>query len=212
MAEARRLHLRYTVELVERFNLCPFARHARTAGEVSREVLLHAEPDPAPTLALIVSLEERPAPPPVVLVLYPRLTITPRAFDELASRIKDLDQKRHGGRPVWVSATFHPDYPLDLRSPGSIVPFLRRSPDPSLQLVRLAVLDEARGPNHGTFVFDYSPESWEELRRRTRTRTVQERIADDNRATLDREGAAAFEAIQADILRDRAASYARFRR
>src|SRR5206468_39197 len=48
--------------------------------------------------------------------------------------------------PTAGVADFHPDAPLDATTPGRLVPFLRRSPDPMLQLVPLALLDEVRSP------------------------------------------------------------------
>lgn len=39
-AEALRLNDRYVREVIERFNLCPFARGARVSGRAIREVLL----------------------------------------------------------------------------------------------------------------------------------------------------------------------------
>lgn len=209
-AEAVRLHQRYTVELIERYDLCPWAKPARLHGEIERHVLLQRDADPAPTLALLAQLETTA--PPVAIAIFPRLALAPLAFDQFAAEVKRLDQERHGGKPVYVSATFHPDYPLIPRTPSSVVPFFRRSPDPSLQLVRLSILEAARGEDHGKFVFDYSPQSWERLRRRAETRSVTERITVENHATLGREGAAALEAVLDDIAADRARSYARFAR
>ena len=208
--EARRLHERYTVEVIERFDLCPFARRARQVGAVERFVLLQSSEEPEPTLEVIRALEARPDPPPVAIVIYPRLGLPYRRFDDFAARIKERDQARHGGKPVFVSATFHPDYPLDPRSPASLVPFFRRSPDPSLQLVSLKVLEDARGAHHGKFLFDGTAEGWQEVLRRIKTRSVTDRIGDDNRATFEREGAAAFESLFADLRADRARTYARF--
>src|SRR5439155_23669106 len=94
-------------------------------------------------------------------------------------------------------------------SPSSLVPFLRRSPDPSLQLVQLDMLEDARGRGHGKFVFDYSTAGLEELRRRTQAPSVPARIAQDNRDTFEHTGAAAFEAILGDIRADRDRTYAR---
>jgi len=210
LAEVVRIQERYAVEIVERFGICPWARHARLAGAVERPVLLQRTNDPELTLALLAALEADPRAVPVAIVAYPLLPLAPRGFDEFASRVRQLDQARHGGKPVYVAATFHPDYPLDERSAASLVPWFRRSPDPSLQLVRLSALEEARGRDRGKVLFDFSPAAWRELLQRNNTPTVAERIAEDNRATLDRVGRAAFDAIVRDILDDRARSYARF--
>ena len=209
--EAIRLHERYTVEIVEGYDVCPWARHARLAGEVDRAVLLQRDEALEPTLSLLDRLEADPRCLPVAIAIYPRLALDPPAFDRFAQRLRDADQKRHGGKPVYVSASFHPEYRLDLRSPASLVPFLRRSPDPSLQLVRLSVIEEARGKSHsGTFVFDFSPAAWDELRRRAASPPIAERIAADNLRTVEREGIEAFEAKLRAIAEDRARSYVRF--
>lgn len=205
-AEACRLHERYTVEVVERFNFCPWARKARADGIVERRALLQRDLDPAPTLALLDELEAAPAAAPMVIAIFPRLACTPRQFDAFAAEVKAADQARHGGRPQYVSASFHPDYPFDARNPGTLVPWLRRSPDPSLQLARLALIEDARGPS-GEMLFDFSPEAWAELRRRLERGTVPERIAADNRDTVLRDRDA-IEAALADIAADRARSYA----
>ena len=204
--EACRLHERYTVEVIERWNLCPWAWKARQEGEVARRALLQRDADPRPTLDLLAELEGATPRVVVMIAIYPRLALDPRAFDAFVSSVKALDQARHGGRPVYVSASFHPDYALDDRSPSALVPWLRRSPDPSLQLVHFATIEEARGRT-GKILFDYSPEAWEEIRRRIERGTVPERVAADNHATVanDREE---MERAVADIAADRARSYA----
>ena len=209
--EAIRLHERYTIEVIERFNLCPWARGARTGGEVERYALLQTDLAPEPTLELISGLEARgAAAPPIVIAVYPRVRTTPREFDEFASQVKRLDQQRHGGRPAYVSATFHPDYALDTRTASAMVPYFRRSPDPSLQIVHFDTIEKARGTNNGTFVFDYTADGWAELQRRLTTLTVVERVAADNKALLEKLGLEVFEAAYRDILDDRARSYRRF--
>lgn len=206
--EALRLHQRYAEEIVEQFSVCPWARHAREAGQWERLVLLQRDEAIEPTLDFIARLEARPE-IPVAIAIYPRLTLTPHQFDDFAARIRSADQARHGGRPILVAATFHPDYTLNPRSPSAMVPFFRRSPDRSLQLIRLDVLDEARGPAHGKFVFDFSPEAWARLREQQARPSVTERITADNAARLEGEGRARFEEIYRDLFADRDRTYAR---
>lgn len=205
-SEACRLHQRYTVEVIERFDLCPWARKAGQEGQVWRRPLLQCNMEPGPTLALLDELEALPRPPQIVIAIYPRLACGPREFDAMVARIKAADQERHRGRPLYVSASFHPDYPLDERSPAALVPWLRRSPDPSLQLVHFPTLEEARGRT-GKILFDYSPAAWEEVRRRIEKGTVPERVAADNLATFHGERAE-MERVVADIAADRARAYA----
>ena len=122
-----------------------------------------------------------------------------------------MEERRTRGGTVYLDIfRAVPDYPLDRGTPGRLVPFLRRSPDPSLQLVRLDVLDEARGGREGKFLFDGSAAAWEEVLRRLKNPPLAERIAADNLATLEREGADAFERVYAALREERARAYAPF--
>ena len=185
--EALRLHLRYTIEIVEAFGICPWAREARLRGEWRRRVLCDREPDIEPTLAAIAELVADPGQPKVAILIYPNLRISPRAFEELATRVRNAES----GCPVFVSATFHPDYPLDTRTEATLVPYLRRSPHPSLQLVRASLLDDLRA-GEGKVMFQGNlplPKVG-----------ISEQIASANRAMLDRVTPERIEAVYRDIL------------
>lgn len=135
-AEVLRILDRYLVEVVEAYDLCPWAKSARLAGEITVEIVwgtpsLEAWADAA-TRALA-----RPS-TRVAMIVAPELAIDRLAFaairDAIAARI-----------PTVGVADFHPGAPIDLASPARLVPFVRRSPDPLLQLVPLAILDAVRG-------------------------------------------------------------------
>jgi hypothetical protein len=132
--EARRILDRYLVEVVEMYELCPWARTARLGGELAVEIVLGA-----PAIDDWISAAGRALARPgtrVAMVVAPELAIAPAALrairDEVAARV---------GAGV---ADFHPDAALDLARPARLVPFLRRSPDPMLQLVPLALLEAMR--------------------------------------------------------------------
>jgi hypothetical protein len=87
---------------------------------------------------------------------------------------------------------------------------LRRTPDPTLQLVRESTLTRVLGELHGTsfigprvFLNDGGdrPET-----------DVRERIARTNHETVTRVGVETLEAVFDDILRDRDRTHARLRR
>ena len=134
-AEVRRILERYLVEVVERYELCPWARASREHGELAVGILWGA-----PSLDAWVAEAERLLATHAVrvaMVVAPELAIGREAFgalrDRVASRI-----------PSAGVAEFHPSAPLDRTTPARLVPFLRRSPDPLLQLVPLAQLDALR--------------------------------------------------------------------
>jgi len=134
-AEVRRILDRYLVEVVERHELCPWARAAREGGELAVAILWGA-PAPGEWVAAAEQLLAHPA-TRVAMVVAPELAIARAEFralrDAVAARI-----------PSAGVADFHPDAALDLATPARLVPFLRRSPDPLLQLVPLALLASAR--------------------------------------------------------------------
>lgn len=206
--EALRLHSRYTEEIVERFDICPWARRARTAGEWERYVLLQVDGDLEAPLDAIRRVGLDPRRLSVAILILPRIDLSPRHFDDFVAALRKADQDRSDGRPSFVAASFHPDYPRNDRSPASLVPFFRRSPDPSIQLVRLSILDEARGGSHGKFLFDFSPSAYAELARRRENPSVTDRITTDNAARLQSETPERLEAIYRDICEDRDRTYA----
>jgi hypothetical protein len=134
-AEVTRILERYLTEVVERHELCPWARAARERGELAVGILWGA-----PALADWVAEAERLLAAPatrVAMVVAPELSVMRTELttlrDAVAARI-----------PSAGVADFHPDASLDLTAPARLVPFLRRSPDPLLQLVPLALIDEVR--------------------------------------------------------------------
>jgi len=135
-AEVRRILDRYLVEVVEAYDLCPWAKSARLAGEVTVEIVWGT-----PSLDAWADAATRALAQPttrVAMIVAPELAIDRDAFagvrDAIAARI-----------PTAGVADFHPDAPIDLGSPARLVPFTRRAPDPLLQLVPLAILDAVRG-------------------------------------------------------------------
>ncbi|CAN5707246.1 hypothetical protein BH11MYX3_BH11MYX3_39100 [soil metagenome] len=191
-----RVFERYLVEVVERYDLCPWARGTRQGGELAVDVVWGT-----PTLdewtaaseALLARANTR-----VAMVIAPELTITPNALHtvrgEVSLRINTVGV-----------AEFHPDAPLDLATPARLVPFVRRSPDPLLQLVPLTILDQVRaGSPSGCLVHQakilagHAPPPRPE---------VADRIASANHATIrDRHEEMASTLLA--ISEDRARSYA----
>lgn len=187
---------RYLVEVVEAYDLCPWARAARQGGEVAVEVVWGSPSDDA-WVAAAEALLAREA-TRVAMVIAPELDATPAELravrDRVASRI-----------PAAGVAEFHPGAALDLTSPARLVPFVRRAPDPLLQLVPLAILDAVRAAPPA------APRATQAQMLGGRAAAprldVAERIAAANHATMSR-AHAEIEARLDAIAADRAASYA----
>ena len=211
--EVLRINLRYLVEVVERFGLCPWARGARESGAVERRVVAGV-PSLEPTMAVcdeVAGLETAL----IGLVVFPDAAAATvadaEAFDRFVESVRQQLARRAGGRPVMAMAAFHPCAAYSTKTAAQLVPLLRRSPDPTIQLVRFSTLDQLkRGPGGGgKFLFDGSAAAFLELERRRHEVPISDRIAADNLATIEKEGAATVQAVLDDIMADRARSYRR---
>ena len=209
--EALRLNRRYVVEVVEHFALCPWADRARRDGRVTDIVFAQTSADHFDTsLERMRDLEVR-SEIDVALFIYPEIAVNRLDFEHFARRLRALDAERHApDRIPFAIAAFHPDAAPVLVNPDRLVPFLRRTPYPTLQLVRESTLLRVRGEHHGTSFF--GPEVFLKHPDDRPEPDVRERIARMNFATVTRVGVEALEAVFADILRDRDETRARLRR
>ncbi|CAN5571354.1 hypothetical protein BH11MYX1_BH11MYX1_33310 [soil metagenome] len=135
--EVRRVLDRYLVEIVEHYELCPWARTSRTGGELAVEILWGP-----PTVEDWVAASERAFASSairVAMLVAPELAITRNELHGVRDRVA----KRAGSLGI---AEFHPGATFDGQTPARLVPFLRRAPDPLLQCVPLSLLDHVRGP------------------------------------------------------------------
>lgn len=208
--EATRLYERYAVEVVERYDLCPWASRARRGGEVRTEVLLQQDPaDLNATLDRITELAKSES-VTIGILLYPRLHLGRLDFEHFLRRLRHADTARHElGCVPFAMAAFHPEAQPDLTDADRLIPFIRRTPDPTIQLVRRTALDAVRAqPDQGT-AFAHLGMLSSVGQQPPATADVRARIALRNLETLRRVGAPELDAVFADIARDRAESYAR---
>jgi hypothetical protein len=196
-AEVVRVLERYLVEVVERYELCPWARSAREQGELAVGVLW-GTPGVDAWVAEATRLLAMPA-TRVAMVVAPELAIAREVFSVLRDRVA-------ARIPAAGVVEFHPAAALDLATPSRLVSFLRRSPDPLLQLVPLALIDAVR-------VRQPTPDLARQAgmlagHAEAPSRDVAARIAEVNHATVGHAHAAIAAALD-DIAADRRAAYAR---
>jgi len=202
--ETLRLNRRYLTEVVERFALCPWAPRSLQEGQVAECVFQQENPDDfAPSLARLSELEGR-LEIEVALFIYPLLMLGRLDFEHFARSLRTLDHDRHEiGQVPFALAVFHPDAIPQLDDPERLIPFLRRSPYPTLQVVRTSALDRVRGAEpDGTAYLDLDVLSLPSLSGPAPL-SLRERIARRNLATVEREGVATVESVITAILRDR---------
>lgn len=211
ICEAKRVHLRYMAEVVEAFGLCPWAKEARAKGRINVHVTLLTAPDPSALLAEVdVCMQANQT--EVGMLLCPLLDVTPKQLRHLTAALRAADeQRRPRGEQHIAIADFHPIAAFDLTTPERLVPFLRRAPDPMLQIIRTDVLARVRrSQDHGTSYFD--PALLGSLafdRLSTPAPSLAERVAQANAHTLEQVGVDALEAVLSDIHADRNSAYAK---
>lgn len=148
------VHDRFLLDVVEPLGLCPFARRSRELGRVHRPLVYDAEATPAHVAARLLTLVAEYPEAEIVLFTFigpgpgPRF---PRARD-LDDFVKEVRPAYDPlGGPTFFMVGFHPlsgapdpgDEP-PRTTPDSLVPALRRTPDPVIQCVRADVLERVR--------------------------------------------------------------------
>ncbi|MCE9580149.1 MAG: DUF1415 domain-containing protein [Deltaproteobacteria bacterium] len=192
---ARGLLDRYLVEIVERFELCPWARPARERGELHVEILVAPAHQAADVVAAIARIVDDP-----------RASLGMVVFAASAMTNRELVELRDAGmrRDVAI-AHFHPDGQGDLVTPARLVPCLRRSPDPMLQVVRWSALEAARRvpppPDRATQL------QWLAGQGAPPPPSIVDAIEAANHRTISAVGLEGFEAAIAELARARAIAY-----
>jgi len=121
-------------------------------------------------------------------------------------REQDAARRELGAAPFALAA-FHPEAPPRVDDPERLIPFLRRTPDPTIQLVRRDVLERVRGPQ-GTGFIDVAMLTPRALLAEPEE-TLRRTIAKTNLETVSSVGVHVLEAVFEDIRRDRDESYAK---
>lgn len=189
---------RYLVDFVEKFDLCPYARRCRITNALERRVLMQ------PTLALDEPgnvLEELSgaafAHVEVALMIFPAVEARWVEFERFAALLREEHTQRTSGATFFV-VPFHPDSPPDTDDPARLVSLLRRSPDPTLQLVRASLLEHIRGgvdPEDTVFVDSSKYDLANDLTTVTPPQSVSTLIGEANFETVQRVGAKTLVAL-----------------
>ncbi len=186
--EALRLNLRFIHEVVEAHNFCPWSKPARSAQEVHREVWL--EPlDPATELlsqALIqriarIAMEEQHK---VTLMIFPLARLDPKEWRRFVARVREQVLEAPDKTRTLACAPFHPNMPYSLQTPASAVPLFRRSPDPTVQFVRLDVLHGLSRNRKERYVTPQEAQKLLSMPWKPSSLSPSERVARDNLQTV----------------------------
>jgi hypothetical protein len=208
----RRAYDRYAIEVVERFGFCPWARSAREGDDVVVDVIFSTKHDDfGESLARMSALHDGPERIDIALFVYPLLDLDRLPFEDFVRRLRAACEAHLPPLDEFAMAAFHPSASVDLSHPDRLVPYVRRSPDPTLQLVRNRALSRIKGLTTGTEFLDLEQLTLESLNALTQPapKAVRERIAEQNLATVSALGPAAIDAVLDDIFRQREAAHER---
>lgn len=192
------MYRRYAEEFVEALGLCPWATRARREGSTRVEVDFGTAPSAA-TAEQLARLGREPD-VLVALVLFPRVRASRKAWEREVSALRE----RLGSSACFALAAFHPDARPHTESAARLVPFIRRTPDPTVQAIRFSALDAVRRrEDRGSrFVDPATLDLGALLASEPPRPALHERVAETNLATLEAHGlgraAALLDAIHAD--------------
>jgi hypothetical protein len=205
--ETLRVYERYAVEVVEQFGFCPWARSARESQAVALRVIFSTNPqDFADSLVQLKELSCAQPDVEIALLIYPLLDLGRLDFEDFARRLRNADEMHTGAPGAFAMAAFHPNADADTSHPDRLVPYVRRTPDPTLQLVRKSVLFGIKGLDQGTAFVDIdtlSASGFHSLHASPPTKPVRERIAEQNLTTVLRVGSEVLGPLFEDIQHDR---------
>ena len=206
--EALVVYRRYATEVVEGLKLCPWALPARKAGRVREKVLLLESPDvhAAAAAAAAVARDESID---IGLLIFPKLELSRQDFERFVARIREVDTAFHAPASAPMAmAAFHPDAEPNLESAERLTPFLRCTPDPTIQLVRTTALDSVRSNDeHGSALVDLSTIDLATFLATPPKAPMHERIAETNLATVRAKGVDEVRALLRDIRDERNRRY-----
>jgi hypothetical protein len=174
-------------EAVLGFGLCPWAERAIAGGELRRCVVADPEPALPAALAFIDELARAGAAVSVAMLIFARAAVASPAFDRFTEEVRRADRARcrAEGRKDFVMAAFHPDAATSFSNRYQLISFLRRTPDPTIQLVRAEILDPLRAARP----------------------SLSDDIAEQNFARVNAQGPDRLDAVLRDIRRDRDQTY-----
>jgi hypothetical protein len=208
-SEVVRVYRRYQSEIVEACGLCPWAERARLDGKVREWVIMETDRSVATSSLAVMDELFQEDKIEIALLIYPRLRVNRVEFERFVGRLREADSRRHPlGKIPFMSAAFHPEAAADTSNPERLIPFLRRTPDPTIQLVRASVVEKIRGRTpQGTQFFD-SKTLLSDIA--PPQPAMREKIAQANLETIQKIGIDEVRRRLDDILRDRNESYDRF--
>ncbi len=207
-SEALRVNRRYLEEFLEKYAFCPYSRGGRRKNTVHQYVYYCDSHDAAPLVQLMAEVARDPQ-QVVVQVIMPAIQVAPSDWIRFSHDLTAYGHAQIGGAPVLACAPLHPELPYNTEGPEAMIPLFRRTPDPTIQWVRLdglAAIYEGRGADT---VFVEAKSILDYLATASTRPNLYQRIAETNAAMAKRLTFPVVEALLREIARDAQKSYAR---
>ncbi len=207
-SEALRVNRRYLEEFLEKYAFCPYSRGGRRKNTVHQYVYYCDSHDAAPLVQLMAEVARDPQ-QVVVQVIMPAIQVAPDDWIRFSHDLTAYGHAQLGGAAVLACAPLHPELPYNTEGPEAMIPLFRRTPDPTIQWVRLdglAAIYEGRGADT---VFVEAKSILDYLATASTRPNLYQRIAETNAAMAKRLTFPVVEALLREIARDAQKSYAR---
>ena len=206
--EALRVNDRYLEEFLEKYAFCPYSREGRKKGEVHRYVHYCDSHDPEPLVELMHQVAADPQ-RIVVQVIMPVIDVSPEEWIRFGQELTDYGHAKLGGPSVLACAPLHPELPYNTLNSEAMIPLFRRTPDPTIQWVRLDTLAEIYDGRGGDTVFVDANAIGDYMEHVSPQLNLYERIAETNAAMAKRLSFDVIETLLGSIASDARESYAR---
>lgn len=191
----------FLTRFVEAHQICPFARSCRENGRLQRQIVRGDLPKLQQDLlqAMVGYQDSEATGPEVVLLICPEFMGTYSEFERLVRAAHEQWRTAVAGQPIFYAVAFHRDLPFGAGSPQRLVGFWRHTPDPTVQLVRVATLLALRD-HDGEPIHYVDPRNPADLASLAKARpTLSERIALANLQLYTAHGEA-LQRVQREIL------------
>ncbi len=203
---------RYLDTFLEPHSFCPFSRGGRQRAQTLRLVHYADTADFAPFLARIHEAARDPS-KLVIQVIVPMIEVSAEAWirfchEATAAGNEVLRAGVGGGHDVFAVAPLHPALRYTTTNPFALIPLFRRTPDPTIQWVRLDAIERLYAGRTGDTEY-VDPDHVAAFLARPRRNPLFERIAQTNMKMAQRLGIPEVERTLRELARTAQERYAR---
>ena len=203
---------RYVETFLEPNSFCPFSRGGRARGQTARIVHYASSTSLEPLYAHMLAAA-RASDKVVIQVIMPLVEVTADDWSRFCHALTAAGNERLRDAlgcdaEVFAVAPLHPESTYSAINPHALIPLFRRTPDPTIQWVRLDALEALYSGRSSDAIFVDPTEIAAFLAKAHRT-PLYDRIADTNMKMAQRLGIAEVERSLRDMTRAARESYAR---